>query len=135
LDIIANIKKLSAVNCDRPMCVTEICAVIGVSERTLRTCCEKHLGMGPIRYLWLQRMHLARRALILADPAEATVTRIATDHGFWELGRFAVSYRALFGEPPSASLQKWSRNYRTLQGHPLRFARPDLTSDRAAASC
>jgi AraC-like DNA-binding protein len=51
-------------------------------------------------------MHLARRALLRADPAAATVTGIATDHGFWELGRFSVEYRALFGEMPSASLRR-----------------------------
>jgi AraC-like DNA-binding protein len=50
-------------------------------------------------------MHLARRALIRADPATATVTGVATEYGFWELGRFSVQYRALFGESPSASLR------------------------------
>ena len=44
--------------------------------------------MGPIRYLRLRRMHLARRALLLADPAVVAVTDIATEYGFWELGRF-----------------------------------------------
>ena len=61
--------------------------------------------MGPIRYLTLRRMHLARRALLGADPSKATVTQIATDYGFWELGRFSVAYRALFGESPSDSLR------------------------------
>src|SRR5262249_60743941 len=86
--------------------VPEICKSISVSERTLRSCCHEHLGMGPARYLWLRRMHLARRALLHADPQAATVTEIATEHGFWELGRFSVQYRALFGETPSASLQR-----------------------------
>jgi AraC-like DNA-binding protein len=86
--------------------LTEICAAIAVSGRTLRTCCHEHLGMGPIRYLWLRRMHLARRALVRAAPAAMTVTEIATDHGFWELGRFSVEYRTLFGETPSASLHR-----------------------------
>jgi len=62
--------------------------------------------MGPKRYLLLRRMHLARRALLMADPATATVTEIITNFGFWELGRFSVAYRSLFGESPSASLSR-----------------------------
>jgi AraC-like DNA-binding protein len=89
-----------------PVYIAEICSAIGVSERTLRTCCHEHFGMGPVRYLWLRRMHLAKRALLRADAASATVTTIATEHGFWELGRFSVEYRGLFGEPPSATLKR-----------------------------
>ncbi len=93
-------------NPDRPLYLTEICAAIGAAERTLRASCEEHLGMGPIRYLTLRRMHLVRRALLRSDPSEVTVTRIVTDHGFWELGRFAVAYRTLFGESPSDTLRQ-----------------------------
>jgi AraC-like DNA-binding protein len=49
-------------------------------------------------------MHLARRALRRADAETTTVTEIATNCGFWELGRFAVAYRSLFGESPSTAL-------------------------------
>jgi AraC-like DNA-binding protein len=83
-----------------------LCAATGVSESTLRRCCHEYLGMGPNRYLWLRRMHHARWALLRADPAKATVTAIATDQGFWELGRFSVYYRWLFDESPSATLQR-----------------------------
>jgi AraC-like DNA-binding protein len=88
-----------------PLYVAEICARIGVQERTLRNHCFEYLGISPHRYLWLRRMHLARRALSLADPAEKNVTTIANDYGFWELGRFSVAYRALFGESPSTTLR------------------------------
>ncbi len=48
----------------------------------------------------------AQTCLLTTDPARATVTRIAMDHGFVELGRFAVEYRTAFGESPSATLQR-----------------------------
>ncbi len=104
--IIARFEEYLAANPDRPLYLTEICAAIGVAERTLRASCEEHLGMGPIRFLTLRRMHLARRELLRADPSRSTVTGIVTDHGFWELGRFSVAYRALFGETPSESLRR-----------------------------
>ena len=93
-------------NPDRPLYLPEICQAIGVAERTLRVSCEEHLGMGPIRFLTLRRMHLVQRALSRAEPSSVTVTRIVADHGFWELGRFAVAYRTLFGESPSETLRR-----------------------------
>jgi AraC-like DNA-binding protein len=51
-------------------------------------------------------MHLASRALRIADAETTTVTEVATSYGFWELGRFSVAYRSLFGEPPSAALRR-----------------------------
>jgi len=91
---------------DQPLYLAEICAAISTTERTLRAACEAHFDMGPIRYLSLRRMHLVHRALLSADHRSTNVTQVATDHGFWELGRFAVNYRAIFGEMPSATLRR-----------------------------
>ena len=74
--------------------------------------------MGPVRYLWLRRMNQARHALLRADPAHATVTGIATAYGFWELGRFSVAYRGLFGERPSATLSRPAGSWRTYRQSP-----------------
>jgi AraC-like DNA-binding protein len=104
--IIAKLDEILAENQGEPVYLAEICAATGATERTLRACCHEHLGMGVIRYLWLRRMHIAHRALEQATPTTATVTEIATECGFWELGRFSVEYRALFGETPSQSLRR-----------------------------
>jgi transcriptional regulator GlxA family with amidase domain len=83
----------------------EISKKIGVSGRMLRSACQQQLGVSPNHYVMLRRMRSARRALLKADPETTRVTDIATEHGFWELGRFAVNYRQVFGESPSATLK------------------------------
>jgi AraC-like DNA-binding protein len=91
--VMARLEEFLAERHDQPVYLAEICTATGASERTLRVCCHEYLGMGAIRYLWLRRMHLAHRALILAAPTTASVTRIATDCGFWELGRIPSAVR------------------------------------------
>ena len=93
-------------NPDRVLYIPELAATIGVSNSTLRICCQEQLGMSPKRYLMLRHMHLARRSLRDSAPGMTKVTEIATRYGFWELGRFAVEYGSLFGEPPSATLRR-----------------------------
>jgi AraC-like DNA-binding protein len=104
--VMRRFRSMLEANPDRAIHLPELCSAIGVSDRTLRVCCQEQLGMGPQRYLWLRRMNLARRALTKADGRTTTVTEMATAQGFWELGRFSVDYRALFGEPPSTTLHR-----------------------------
>jgi AraC-like DNA-binding protein len=104
--IMSRFEQVTEANADRPLHVPELCKLVGVPERTLRKCCQQHLGMSPHQYLLRRRVFLARRALLRGDPDAATVTSIATRHGFWELGRFSALYRAMFGEVPSATLRR-----------------------------
>ncbi|WP_426013026.1 hypothetical protein [Caulobacter sp. DWR2-3-1b2] len=46
-------------------------------------------------------MSATRARLLAAASRPTTVTQVALDHGFWELGRFAGAYRGMFGEAPS----------------------------------
>jgi AraC-like DNA-binding protein len=91
---------------DQPLYIPELCVEIGTSERTLRVCCQEMLGMSPKRYLLLRRMHLVQRALRASSRINTTVTDIATRYGFWQFGRFAGEYKALFGESPSVMLAR-----------------------------
>jgi AraC-like DNA-binding protein len=83
-----------------------LCAAIDVPERTLRVCCAEFLGMSPTRYLLLRRLNRARSALRRADPANASIAEIARSCQFQEPGRFAVTYRTIFGEMPSSTLRR-----------------------------
>jgi AraC-like DNA-binding protein len=90
---------------DCPHRMAKLCAVIGVSERTLRAACHDVVGMAPGQYDRLRRLNLVRCELRHANPAITPVSEIAERHGFSELGRFAVLYRRLFGEKPSETLR------------------------------
>jgi AraC-like DNA-binding protein len=91
---------------DEPIQMAQLCVATGVSERSLRNACHAVHGISPKRYLTRRRMEAVRNALEEARPGQATVTRIATDYGFFELGRFAAAYSSLFGERPSDTLRR-----------------------------
>jgi AraC-like DNA-binding protein len=86
--------------------MADVCAALGISERMLRECCKKHLGMGPNSYRHLHRMQHVHRALRGEDPCAASVFEIASRYGIRDLGRFAANYRALYGELPSVTLRR-----------------------------
>jgi AraC-like DNA-binding protein len=92
-------------NSDRAVYIKEVCTALDVSAATLRRCCEEHLRMSPMQYLWQRRMNLARRELQQRN-LRTSVTTAAMNFGFWHLGRFADEYRSLFGESPSSTLAR-----------------------------
>jgi AraC-like DNA-binding protein len=91
---------------DEALSISALAEQIGVPERTLRTSFQRCYGLSPIEYLRVDRLHQARRLLLASCPDATTVTQIAFRLGFWDIGRFAGSYRKLFGELPSETLRK-----------------------------
>jgi transcriptional regulator GlxA family with amidase domain len=85
--------------------LSRLCQVVGVSERSLRNAFYAVHGMGPQRWMLVERLEGVRRVLKQDRSMRITITGVAIDHGFSELGRFAVSYRETFGETPSATLR------------------------------
>lgn len=85
--------------------IATLSAAVGVTPRRLRIAFNEVRGMGPRRGLVRYRLGLVRRALSRPETDRTTVTVIATDYGFLELGRFAGTYKAVFGETPSATLR------------------------------
>lgn len=85
----------------------EICAAVGVGPRTLVRAVRTVRGTTPSRHLHALALAEARRALL--DGTTASVREAALRCGFRELGRFAADYRAAFGENPSETLRRHSR--------------------------
>lgn len=81
-----------------------ICQVCGISERSLQYVFQETFGTTPHRYMKRRRLHAVRQALITSRQNENNVSQVATNYGFYELGRFSVEYRQLFGEPPSTTM-------------------------------
>jgi AraC-like DNA-binding protein len=82
--------------------VERLAAMASVSPRALFAAFQRHLGVTPMNYLRDRRLEKARRRL--GEATSATVTEIALRCGFAHLGRFAIAYRAAYGESPSATL-------------------------------
>lgn len=92
--------------------VEDIAAAIGASPRALQTAFRRVRGYSPTNAVFRRRLERSRAALVAAGPND-TVTKIATDQGFFELGRFAVRYREEFGEKPSETLARSLRHKRS----------------------
>lgn len=92
-------------NSDEPLTVEAVARAIGVGARALQKAFQVHRGASPRAVLTAFRMERARERLAVPDPA-ASVSDIALLSGFAHLGRFAVAYRARFGETPSQTLRR-----------------------------
>jgi AraC family ethanolamine operon transcriptional activator len=84
--------------------ILDVCAAVGVSERTLQYAFRAYVDMSPLAYLRSCRLNRVRAVLRASDRHATTVTEVATRFGFLHLGRFSVDYRRVFEESPSATL-------------------------------
>jgi transcriptional regulator GlxA family with amidase domain len=89
----------------RTLPVSGLSRLVGLSERGLRNAFYGVHGMSPAHWMRAGRLERVRQALRLAAASGGTVTGVATEHGFYKLGRFAVTYRKTFGERPSDTLR------------------------------
>jgi transcriptional regulator GlxA family with amidase domain len=110
---------------DRPLHISEICAKLHLSRRSLHRAFHEIFGIGPVTFLRQKRLCTVYSILRANSPEETTVSEVALRQGFAELGRFSHDYRIMFGEYPS----------QTLNGNPCEPARiPGVLATRAALS-
>ena len=83
--------------------ISDLLAICGSTRSVLFEAFRRFRNHTPMEFLMDRRMQTARR--LLQSAAHDSVTSVAQDCGFTHLGRFAVEYRARFGESPSQTLR------------------------------
>jgi AraC-like DNA-binding protein/DNA-binding CsgD family transcriptional regulator len=91
---------------DYPFTTRMLAQIAHVSVRTLQEAFRQHMGITPTGYLRQIRLARAHDDLRRADAGHITVARIAHRWGFTNLGQFAATYRARYGNSPSDTLHK-----------------------------
>lgn len=94
---------------EEPITVSDLCAHIRVSRRTLQYSFQDVLGTNPARYLRNMRLNGARREIRRQSDEHAPLADIAAHWGFWHPSRFAAEYKSLFGDLPSQTLRASAR--------------------------
>jgi AraC family ethanolamine operon transcriptional activator len=99
-----------------PIHISEICRHMHLPRRTLHRAFHEALGVGPIAFLRHRRLCAVHSTLRMPKDIR-TVSDIAMQFGFQNLGRFAGYYHRLFGEYPSETWSKYpSRRPRAGRG-------------------
>lgn len=107
LRVITHVNDYISMHQNRPIYVSELCKAAECSERTLQYSILERYGVTPKAYLQRHRLNAVRHEL-KATPSNDhfKVRSIAKRWGFHHSGEFAASYRQLFGELPSATMNK-----------------------------
>ncbi|MFH7242813.1 MAG: helix-turn-helix domain-containing protein [Spirulina sp.] len=104
--LVATAKAYIMDHLDQPLTLAQLCQAVCASQRSLQYGFQDMLGMGPMAFVKVQRLHGIRRALLHTDPKPETVAQIAHQWGFLSLGHFSKDYKQLFGESPSQTLHR-----------------------------
>jgi len=94
-----------------PLTLTTIARRCHMSVRSLQQGFRCHLNTTPTEYLRQVRLRRAHESLIEADPSTASVSSIAYQWGFTNLGRFAAMHSARYGVTPAVTLRRAQIRY------------------------
>ena len=91
----------------KPLSISNLAAQQGTSTRILQYAFQKNIGLTPLQYVLLRKLHAARAELQQSSPnTYVNVSHVAMLYSMTHLGRFSLKYKNLFGELPSNTLKK-----------------------------
>jgi AraC-like DNA-binding protein len=93
-------------NLAQPQRLSEVCRYARMEARSLEYAFMEVLGVSPMSYLKVLRLHHAHRRLSSRVDRNESVSRTALDCGCWHLSQFSVDYKRFFGESPSVTMYR-----------------------------
>lgn len=93
-------------NLHKQIRIEDLSKKLNVSKRSLCYGFKEMFGIGPIRFLKIERLQRIRQALTEANPKFNRVVIIAEQFGIYSPGHFAKDYQQMFGETPSKTLKR-----------------------------
>ena len=105
-DLVSDARDLVTANLGRAFTVAGMSQSLGVSERVLNYAFRDTLGISPLQYIQVQKLHAVRRLLKRSDMSVSDACHL---FGFNTPSRFARHYKRLFGEFPSETIKACQR--------------------------
>jgi AraC-like DNA-binding protein len=93
-------------NAHLPIGPSDLAGAAGLSARSLQTALRRYRDTTPSALIQGVRLQRVNTELANADFGTTSVAAVAHTWGFVHLGRFAGSYRRLFGESPNETLRR-----------------------------
>jgi AraC-like DNA-binding protein len=87
--------------------IADFCRAFGATERQLRRALKSHFAIGPNKLARLQRINRVRQLLVDRKENRFKIGSILASCEVTEPGRFASEYKALFGETPSQTRNRY----------------------------
>jgi len=81
--------------------IQQICALTGVSERTLQYAFRAKYKVSPSEYIKAVRLNNVKKELILSKGKNIKISTVAGKYCFWHMGQFAKDFKVQFGILPS----------------------------------
>lgn len=90
-------------NLTEPIRLSDLCKIARTQARALEYGFREVVGLSPIAYIRMTRLHRARQMLLSTAVRSRSISEIALDCGFWHFSQFAMDYKQLFAERPSVT--------------------------------
>lgn len=91
---------------ERNLCIREVAAEIGVTERALQSVFRSHLGISPTELIRRCRMERIRADLLSPNSKMSSIFEAAQRWGIFNRSTLATAYRAYFKETPNETLMR-----------------------------